>query len=207
MSVVTSTCTVKPERERLLAAVQTGPRLPDKVLRLPGVMSPQDCAALIAHHVGTDPSEYVECTAPDREQSTVDLGTPEVLGSPLGRYVVSSARLLAASAIRVFNCSSFELFSIQILRYDPGHGMDWHTDDLGDEHTPWVALVVGLSDPSTYSGGLLEIEGVTTGRTLQPGEAVILPGHRRHRVHQVASGARYTLTAFGTGTGTDGYLM
>jgi len=91
---------------------------------------------------------------------------------------------------------------MQVAWYDgqAGGHFDWHSD-IGDGRFAArrkLTIVVQLSDPATYSGGLLQTNGdgrVRNAETLR-GSATIFPSFVLHRVTPVTAGARYSLTTW-----------
>lgn len=82
----------------------------------------------------------------------------------------------------------------QIVRYSVDGFYDWHVDGV-DRVT---AHVVQLSDPSSYDGGVLEVDDGTetwVGFSLR-GSITSFPAHFRHRATAVTSGERWALVAW-----------
>lgn len=82
----------------------------------------------------------------------------------------------------------------RILRYigGPGNkGYSMHVDSRGyGPRDRLVSLVVGLSDPSEYEGGLLTLEGYGSHR-LGKGDVVAFPSDHLHGVDRITDGFRY----------------
>lgn len=83
---------------------------------------------------------------------------------------------------------------------EAGGHFDWHSD-IGDG--PLAArrkltLVVQLSDPADYRGGLLQTnaDGHVKDATSARGSATVFPSFVLHRVTPVTAGARYSLTTW-----------
>jgi PKHD-type hydroxylase len=90
--------------------------------------------------------------------------------------------------------------SAQVARYGAdrqGH-FDWHSD-IGDGRLASkrkLTMVVQLSEPSDYAGGMLELmpgAGIVTADTAQ-GAATLFPSFVLHRVTPVTEGTRRSLT-------------
>jgi len=120
----------------------------------------------------------------------------------MGRIIEVVRR--ANSDIFMFDINAFEE-SPQVARYDAareGH-FDWHSD-IGSG--PLAArrkltMVVQLSDPSTYSGGELQLmpgAGILSA-SVEQGTAIVFPGFVLHRVTPVTTGTRYSLTVWAHG--------
>lgn len=91
---------------------------------------------------------------------------------------------------------------MQVAWYDGRSGghFDWHSD-IGDGQLAArrkLTVVVQLSDPGDYSGGLLQTNGdghvIDAGRAR--GSATVFPSFVLHRVTPVTAGARYSLTTW-----------
>lgn len=103
-----------------------------------------------------------------------------------------------------FDLQSFSE-SAQVARYDAarqGH-FDWHSD-IGDG--PLAAqrkltMVIQLSDPADYDGGLLEVmPSAHVHQACQTrGDATIFPSFMLHRVTPVTQGQRQSLTIWAHG--------
>ncbi len=95
--------------------------------------------------------------------------------------------------------------SAQIARYGAereGH-FDWHSDIgsgvLAEKRK--LTIVVQLSDPDAYSGGVLEVQPSTAVSVAQKacGSATVFPSFMLHRVTPVTEGERYSLTVWAHG--------
>jgi PKHD-type hydroxylase len=95
--------------------------------------------------------------------------------------------------------------SPQVARYgasDGGH-FDWHSD-IGDGRIAArrkLTLVVQLSDPDGYQGGVLELMPDTQPRQASRGrgQATLFPSFVLHRVTPVTGGERFSLTTWAHG--------
>jgi len=107
-----------------------------------------------------------------------------------------------ANSIWKFNLYSI-IDDIQYTEYnsDGGH-YDWHIDiGPGSIAHRKVSIIVQLSDPSEYKGGILEIN---TGGSIEAipqikGSVVIFPSYLQHRVTPVTSGLRKSLVLWAGG--------
>ena len=95
--------------------------------------------------------------------------------------------------------------SPQVARYGAerqGH-FDWHTD-IGEGNAARrrkLTLVVQLSDPAAYRGGVLELLADARPRSAEParGTATVFPSFVLHRVTPVTAGVRHSLTTWAHG--------
>lgn len=91
---------------------------------------------------------------------------------------------------------------IQLTRYPEGQEgfYDWHVDrgHSGTAQHRKLTMVVQLSDPAGYEGGVLSLNGagVEEQAPAQQGSAVFFPAYVLHRVSPVISGARYSLVTW-----------
>lgn len=114
--------------------------------------------------------------------------------------------------------------TIQLLKYEEGDGLGWHSDDPSymrrtstaeeieeaREAEPvataamegrTVSISAQLSDPGDYEGGGLVVkteQGTITAPTAQ-GSVVVFLADVPHKVRQVTEGTRYSMTAFFAG--------
>ncbi|WCL54092.1 2OG-Fe(II) oxygenase family protein [Gimibacter soli] len=81
-----------------------------------------------------------------------------------------------------------------------GDHYDWHVDigAAGTTRSRKLALVVQLSDPADYMGGLLEVnlDGIPVAAPAERGTAIAFPAFAPHRVTPVTVGTRYSLVAW-----------
>lgn len=86
----------------------------------------------------------------------------------------------------------------QIARYADGGFYDWHIDRGGQRsgRRRKLSVVVQLSPPQTYEGGLLELNpaGRVIAAPVEQGSAIVFPAFVLHRVTPVTAGSRYSLT-------------
>ncbi|HET7413774.1 MAG TPA: 2OG-Fe(II) oxygenase, partial [Pararhizobium sp.] len=83
---------------------------------------------------------------------------------------------------------------------EAGGHFDWHSD-IGDgllAARRKLTIVVQLSDPADYQGGLLQTnaDGHVNDATAARGSAIVFPSFVLHRVTSVTAGARYSLTTW-----------
>jgi hypothetical protein len=98
------------------------------------------------------------------------------------------------------NVSNFVTFEkddgYQLLRYSPGSHFRNHVDDSTDRRRT-LSVVVGMSDPSEYEGGVLVFQHGQEFK-LGMGDVVIFPSCflYEHGVTDVLSGTRYSLVTW-----------
>lgn len=112
---------------------------------------------------------------------------------------------------KLFNFDiSFGFDSLQFTQYS-GNGetkqfYDWHMDCMHD-NSIWdrkITIVVQLSNPEDYEGGLFEMEDVArpvfdVSKYMPRGSVLVFPSYMRHRVLPVTKGTRYSLVAWYNG--------
>ena len=173
---------------------------------LPGVFTPDECARLVALAGQGSPRD-----AGLRGGATVpELRRAEIVwleDIDAGAWVMERLVRVTAQANREafgFDLTDFAE-SAQIARYGAerqGH-FDWHAD-IGAAALAArrkLTLVVQLSGPAGYTGGVLELR---PGTHLQEapqaqGTATVFPSFVLHRVTPVTSGTRWSLTLWAHG--------
>jgi PKHD-type hydroxylase len=170
-------------------------------LHISGALSPEECARLVV----------IAEAAPLRDGGLVGgvadrgirrAGLVWVDDLPAAAWLADRTTRIVAEANRErfrFDLDDFAE-SAQVARYraeDAGH-FHWHSD-IGQGPVAArrkLTLVVQLSDPAGYEGGVLEIWG-NAEPVAQPkgqGDAVVFPSFLLHRVTPVTSGVRWSLT-------------
>lgn len=101
-----------------------------------------------------------------------------------------------------YNFNSDLMENIQFGMYeasDKGH-YNWHSDvgvkgSLGKRR---LSAVLMLSDPSSFTGGVFQIQTTAQSTDLRPkrGSLIVFPSYVLHRVTEVLSGTRYSLAAW-----------
>jgi len=93
--------------------------------------------------------------------------------------------------------------SIQYTRYNQSGKYDWHVDlGQGDAALRKLSMVVLLTDPSTFEGGVLELRlgnRIVSAPLKYQGSVVIFPSFLLHRVTPVISGTRESLVVWISG--------
>lgn len=89
--------------------------------------------------------------------------------------------------------SEYELELARVLKYSEGCFLQEHVDVVNkDCHvSPSYSLGIQMTDPATYSGGMLYVNGVTP--YLEVGDALLWNNSDPHGVKHVGRGTRYTL--------------
>lgn len=104
---------------------------------------------------------------------------------------------------QAFGFNINELETVQFTLYDSTDKgkYDWHidTDWISDEmYHRKVSVIIQLSDPSDYEGGVFELDGANFSEqdkinNLQKGTVITIPSFIRHRVTPVTKGKRMSL--------------
>lgn len=85
---------------------------------------------------------------------------------------------------------------VQISKYNLGEQYDWHQDSalpsIPKVPTRKLSVVTLLSDPSTFEGGGLIIEGCDENLLKNQGDIVVFPSYLNHKALPVESGTRIT---------------
>ena len=173
---------------------------------IPGALSVQDCADLLA----------ICAAAPLRDAGLVRATTAHQIRRadlvwlddlPQAAWVMDHMVRLVAAANRAaygFDLTEFAE-SPQVARYGAerqGH-FDWHSDigagALAARRK--LTIVVQLSDPSAYEGGVLELRPDSSVRQApqMQGMATVFPSFVLHRVTPVTLGTRWSLTLWSHG--------
>jgi PKHD-type hydroxylase len=101
-----------------------------------------------------------------------------------------------------FDIDYFE--GVQLTRYDEGDFYVSHLDiGPGNSNNRKLSMTIQLSDPESYEGGELQIdfgrtEDLTASREI--GSATVFPSFLRHHVTEVATGTRYSLVVWVSGS-------
>lgn len=100
-----------------------------------------------------------------------------------------------------FDLTEFaERTQVALYEADNASHFDWHSDIGAGAFASKrkLTLVAQLSDPSDYTGGTLELN--STGQTecagTVQGDAILFPSFMPHRVTELTSGRRYSLTTW-----------
>lgn len=174
--------------------------------RLQDALSPDDCDRAQAMATAGDMRDAgLVRQAKDHDIRRADIAWLDDL--PAGAWLMEQLIGTVAEANRSsfgFDISEFSE-SAQIARYSAerqGH-FDWHSD-IGAgalAATRKLTIVVQLSDPDAYEGGVLELRAdsnVHQAPRLQ-GMATVFPSFVLHRVTPVTAGTRWSLTLWAHG--------
>ena len=172
---------------------------------LPAALSAPDCARIIALAAGSPLSDAGLVRARSHDIRRADLAWLDDI--PDTGWVMDQMVGIVAGANRDgfgFDLDDFAE-SAQVARYGAdrqGH-FDWHADigagPLAARRK--LTVVVQLSDPAAYQGGLLELRpdsNVTQAAQAQ-GTATVFPSFVLHRVTPVTIGTRWSLTLWAHG--------
>lgn len=90
---------------------------------------------------------------------------------------------------------------IQLTKYGVNQHYDWHKDSgKYKSSVRKLSIVVNLTDPNDYDGGMLEFFGRENANMAKDqGAMVIFPSYLYHRVESVTSGTRYSLVMWVSG--------
>lgn len=173
---------------------------------LPAALSPEDCDAVVALAQAAHPRDAGLVGGETRHGiRRADIVWLDDL--PEGAWVMDRLLGLVARANREsygFDLTDFAE-SAQIARYGAerqGH-FDWHSD-IGKGQLAArrkLTVVVQLSDPDDYAGGMLELRPDSNVHAAPPdrGTAVVFPSFVLHRVTPVTDGIRWSLTLWAHG--------
>jgi len=114
------------------------------------------------------------------------------------------ANLINTANNRMWN---FDIHGMQEdIQFTEYHGndqgfYDWHLDVGESTSMRKISIVVMLSDPADYEGGLLQFKTGQTERTVprEKGTVILFPPYFLHRVTPVTAGTRRTLVLWVSG--------
>jgi PKHD-type hydroxylase len=168
---------------------------------IPQALSPSECDALIAlcqGHEMKDAGLVRQTTA--HQIRRAELSWLDDI--PEASWVMDRMVRLVAEANREafgFDLADF-MESPQVARYGAereGH-FDWHSDIGAGQVAAKrkLTIVVQLSEPEDYDGGVLELRPDSNIRAVEKarGTAVLFPSFVLHRVTPVTRGTRWSLT-------------
>lgn len=119
---------------------------------------------------------------------------------PISLLMFNHALIANQKAGWLFDVEHIE--PVQIGHYADGGHYDWHPDMhiLSEDATiraRKLSVVVMLSDPSTYEGGVLQLgKKDTRDAPNSQGTIIVFPSMVEHRVTPVTAGDRYTLVGW-----------
>lgn len=128
-------------------------------------------------------------------QTIIDEASPHV--DPI-RVRVTTCRAWKvprnSATAKLVNAFGLPSSQAQVVRYGVGGSYDWHDDGSNRKST----VVILLSDPSSYDGGMLEFEsrsGPIEAHTRR-GLPLRFDASLRHRVSEVTRGERFALVVW-----------
>ena len=172
---------------------------------LPGALSSDDCDRIIALAAASKLSDAGLVRAKSHDIRRADLAWLEDI--PEADWVMDRRVRIVAQTNREafgFDLDDFAE-SAQVARYGAdrlGH-FDWHSDigagPLAARRK--LTVVVQLSDPAAYQGGVLEVRPDSNVVQADPGRGVatVFPSFVLHRVTPVTIGTRWSLTLWAHG--------
>ena len=103
-------------------------------------------------------------------------------------------------ANRNFGVDISSVFDIQFTEYkgdEKGH-YNWHIDSFTNNpgYDRKLSLVIQLSDPSDYEGGVFSFFDGVPEEFKERGSIIVFPSFRPHRVEPVTKGLRYSLVSW-----------
>jgi hypothetical protein len=190
---------------RLRRALAAAPAATDApLLRVPRLLGPGLCEALIAAHAADHAPSPVIGLVGGRPAAALDPGRKARLDhlladGPLARQVVQRLQLVLLPEVEkafAFRAQRYEPF--KVARYDAGAG---HFRPHRDNTSPEVALrrfavTVGLQDGGYGGGGLRFPEFGPRLYHPAAGEALVFSCAHLHELTDVAEGARHVLLTF-----------
>lgn len=88
----------------------------------------------------------------------------------------------------------------QFTIYDQSEFYDFHSDSsLHEEGMRKLSLVISISDPKEYEGGVFEFDNGVIPEISDQGTVMVFPSDLRHRVTPVTKGTRYSFVNWFTG--------
>ncbi|MEY2979600.1 MAG: Fe2+-dependent dioxygenase [Prochlorotrichaceae cyanobacterium] len=125
------------------------------------------------------------------------VSTPDPIGKEIKAEITQAllAHPLFQAAVR-----PRRLHSLLISRYGVGMSYGRHVDNalMAGEYRSDLSFTVFLSDPQTYGGGELVIEGADSEQTykLGAGSAIVYPSTTLHRVNPITAGERWAVVGW-----------
>ncbi len=204
--------TVRP----MLARPDPAPYEPMQVH--PGVFTPAQCARIVELGCSLPSDDAALEGAEGEATNDTTLRSSRTSWIPVDADTEWIYKKLANVAERANRRYRFELTGfeedLQFTAYDrPGAFYTWHQDGLdGTVGHRKLSLVVQLSDPTTYTGGELELFATSPDpcadplsatpvdeQSSQQGTAVVFPSFEFHRVRPLRSGVRHSLVCWVSG--------
>ncbi|MFN8671963.1 MAG: 2OG-Fe(II) oxygenase [Candidatus Sericytochromatia bacterium] len=101
----------------------------------------------------------------------------------------------------VFNFDIRCMSGLRLNRYERNTSFDWHVDmsNGGEGSLRKLTMIVMLSDPNTYGGGILGWKAFNQTMSQKQGSAIVFPCYLVHNVTTVTHGTRYSLVCMAMG--------
>jgi PKHD-type hydroxylase len=166
----------------------------------PGVLTAEECAAIVADHTGAKAWTSAFDVGGKQYRSTdlVFLQRDATTEWLFERVEQPTKAWNADFGFVIDHCSM-----LQLARYRPGQGYQWHADlGIKENSLRKLTTVVMLSPPEAYTGGQLEFfksDEIQQSFPMKAGDAVVFPSWVKHRVTDVQQGERWTLSAWWLG--------
>jgi PKHD-type hydroxylase len=130
--------------------------------------------------------------SPDPSIRTTNVGWTD---SPRIKSIMEHYTILANR--NAFNIDINYMPSTQFTEYTEGAFYDWHYDINWESNLAYdrkLSIVIQLSDPSEYDGGIFEFQEVETPVNFKlRGSILVFPSYLVHRVTKVTRGKRLSL--------------
>lgn len=172
------------------------------------ILEPADCERIIRAGLASPKmrpgymknSQGEDYVAASVRQSNIAFLSADEIGEPVAMHLVNEVLRLNSTLYHVDLSGEFQF---QFASYDGAAGdfINWHPDEpMWDGHYRGkkLSLVVQLSDPADYDGGVLELRERSPTPKGQ-GLAILFPSFYWHRVTPVTRGARYSLVVWAHG--------
>lgn len=159
------------------------------------LLSPEECDAVIAW-AEAQPGGWEKVIQPDVSYSQVAVDRSRV--DPKIEWLLEKFRARVRSLNdQLWHFDISDIGPVVILRYDPGDYFGPHIDFGRGYLDRKISMIVQLSSPDAYTGGVLEF-GLSPPATAarQRGALLAFPVWVPHRLSPVTSGLRYVATCF-----------
>ena len=82
-------------------------------------------------------------------------------------------------------------------KYNWHHDVDWDSPKMIDRK---LSIVVQLSDPKEYDGGIFEFKHLPNpDKFIEQGSIIVFPSYQMHQVTEITEGTRYSLVCWAEG--------
>lgn len=123
-------------------------------------------------------------------------------GNPIEKQITD---LFLEQNRKNFDYDLFGTFEVQVMKYLPGDGYNWHCDfgvSENQEGDRKLSMIIQLSNPWDYNGGDIEVVdwyNRTHNMNKDCGSIMVFDSRTPHRVKSVTLGERYSITAWAHG--------